>query len=44
MTGKHKGSGILPYPAEVEALLKLVHYPASSGFLRQDEIGMGVCG
>lgn len=28
MTGKHKGSGILPYPAEVEALLKeLVHYP-----------------
>lgn len=28
MTGKHKGSGILPYPVEVEALLKeLVHYP-----------------
>ncbi|HRN13552.1 MAG TPA: tRNA-dihydrouridine synthase, partial [Bacteroides uniformis] len=28
---KHKGSGILPYPAEVEALLKeLTHYPELS--------------
>lgn len=28
VAGRHKGAGILPYPAEVEALLKeLVHYP-----------------
>lgn len=32
---KHKGSGILPYPAEVEALLKeLTHYPELSFRLR----------
>ncbi|MDE6799786.1 MAG: tRNA-dihydrouridine synthase family protein [Phocaeicola sp.] len=31
MAGKHKGSGILPYPSEVEALLKeLPHYPELS--------------
>ena len=28
VAGKHKGSGMLPYPAEVEALLReLAHYP-----------------
>lgn len=28
ITGQHKGAGILPYPSEVEALMKeLVHYP-----------------
>jgi len=45
ITGKHKGSGILPYPVEVEALLReLVHYPELSfsvkmrlGWERADE-------
>lgn len=44
MTGKHKGSGIFAVSGRGGSFIERAGALSGTGFLRQDEIGMGVCG